>query len=115
MMIERWALIRDDVLPTLRSQLKRIQPRERFSIVDAGWTLCEITVHRQKLRALQARVGVKLSPSLTAPATNLPQALLDVMADEGVTIATGDDVQTALRKLRNARGHQDDYDIDKPF
>ena len=111
MIIDRWALIRHDVLPALRSQLKRIQPRERFT---EGW-LCEIAVERRHLRALQNRVGVKMSPSLTAPATALPQALLDVMAAEGVVLVAGDDVQTAFRKLRDARGHQDDYDIDKPF
>ena len=112
MIIERWALIRDDVLPALRSQLKRIQPRERF---PGGWILCEVVVHRHRLRALQAATGVRVLISLTAPADQLPAAFLQELVDAGAAIQPGDDVQQALRRLRNVRGHQDDYDIDKPF
>lgn len=111
MKIERWALIRDDVLTALRSEVTRIQPREKLG----GWKLCEIEFDRHQLRELQARPGVRVVPSLTAPAARLPQAMLDILTQEGVVLDPADDVQQALRKLRNARGHQNNYDIDKAF
>ena len=117
MRIERWVLIpagqQAQVMAdlTVLGSSPRIQPRERLGVR----VLCEIELEKHHLRQLQAMTGVKVLLSLTAPAAKLPAAILTILSNEGVTLDAGDDVQTAIRKLRDARGHTDRYDVDKSF
>lgn len=80
--------------------------------LPSGWLLVDVDVEDNHLRELQAGPAVVL-PSLTAPASTLPTKALEFLDQQGVVLSPDDDVQQALRKLRDAKGFN--FNIDKPF
>jgi len=64
-------------------------------------------------QAVNAAHPSAILPSLTAPATSLSADLKTVLTDSNVVLSASDDVQQALRKLRDARGGK--FFVDKPF
>ena len=110
-MISRWCIIKpntgDLVQHALGAQSARVKDE-----LPGGWLLVEAEWDGAGFENMPAFIGTVL-PSLTAPGSSAPAVLAAFLTQYGVALGAGDDIQQALRKLRDARGKQ--FSVDKPF
>lgn len=111
-MIQRWCMVpaaaSDDEMAWLGA--RAWSPRD---LLPGNLRLGLAEFDDQDWEKINATTPAAILPSLTAPASAAPAGLQAALDAHGVKLGPSDDIQQALRKLRDARGGK--FFVDKPF
>lgn len=111
MRFQRWciATIDEDGWPKeLRDRCQGWSHRHTF---EGNKALFKVEFEQDELSESQNIPGVVVLPSLNAPASRLPQGVLDWLAAHGIVPDAGDTVLNVLRTLRDKFGEKFTVDL----